>query len=77
MSLSYQLPTEPLETVWAKDRERMAGIHQPDMVDPHLGELLREPEGDVELEEFLDNYACPPTVEQHLSITLRQSDTPV
>jgi len=65
MSLSYQLPTEPLETVLARDRERMAGIHQPDMVDLQLGELLTELEVGVELEEFLEDYACPPTEEEN------------
>lgn len=65
MSYKYQLPREPLETVLARDRELLACMHQPDVVDQQLGDLLAELEVGVELEEFLEDFACPPTEDEN------------
>lgn len=61
MMLNYQMVQEPLQTVLQKDKEKLASMTQPDLVDEQLGKLFEEFEDGVELEEFLEDFECPPT----------------
>jgi len=61
MNMNYQMVQEPLQSVLEKDKEKLSIMAQPDLVDEQLGKLFEEFEEGVELEEFLEDFECPPT----------------
>jgi len=58
---NYQIENQDLEETLMRDRAILSSMQQPEIVDEQLKELLPELEEGVELEEFLEDFECPPT----------------
>jgi len=58
---TYRMETQNLADVLMKDQEKLSKMQQPVIVNEQLKELFQELEDGVELEEFLEDFECPPT----------------